>query len=46
LALGLLFSQFDYALIIALGVVVVFSCITIGQRLIYVWRQAKKSARL
>ena len=46
LALGLLFSQFDYALIIALGVVVVFSCITIGQRLIYVWRQAKNSARL
>jgi len=46
LALGLLFSRFDYALIIALGVVVVFSCITIGQRLIYIWRQAKKSARL
>ena len=39
LALGLLFSQFDYALIIALAIIVVFSFFTVGQRLFYAWRQ-------
>ena len=41
LALGLLFSQITYALVIALGIIVVFSFITAGQRLLYVWQQTK-----
>lgn len=42
LAVGLLLSQFvDYALIIALAVIAVFSFITAGQRLIYVRQQTK-----
>lgn len=41
LALGLILSGFAYALTSALAVIVVFSFITIGQRLFYVWRQAK-----
>lgn len=42
LALGLLLSQIDYALITALAVIVVFSFVTIGQRLFCVWRQTRK----
>ena len=42
LALGLLLSQIDYALIAALAIIVVFSLITVTQRLLYVWRQTKK----
>ena len=42
LALGLLLSQIDYALIIALSIIAVFSLVTIVQRLVYVWRQTKK----
>ena len=41
LALGLLLSQIDYALIIALTIIAVFSLITVSQRLLYVWRQTK-----
>lgn len=41
LALGLLLSQIDNALLIALAVIVVFSFVTVGQRLIYVWQQTK-----
>jgi len=41
LAIGLLLSQINYALIIALAIIVVFSFITAGQRLVYVWRQTK-----
>jgi CDP-diacylglycerol--glycerol-3-phosphate 3-phosphatidyltransferase len=41
LALGLLLSQFDYALIIALTIILVFSYVTVGQRLFYVWQQTK-----
>lgn len=42
LALGLLLSQIDYVfLVIALGIIVLFSFITVGQRLLYVWQQAK-----
>ena len=41
LALGLLLSQIDYALIIALAIIVVFSFFTVVQRLVYVWRQTK-----
>ena len=39
LALGLLLSNIDYALIAALTVIVLFSFITVGQRVIYVRRQ-------
>ncbi len=39
LALGLLLSQFQYALLAALAVVALFSFITVVQRLFYVWRQ-------
>jgi len=41
LALGLLLSQIDYALITALAIIVVFSFITVTQRLLHVWRQTK-----
>jgi len=41
LVLGLLLNQFDYALIIALAIIVVFSFFTAGQRLFHVWQQTK-----
>jgi len=41
LALGLLLSHLPNALVIALAVIVAFSFFTAGQRLVYVWRQAK-----
>ena len=41
LALGLLLSQIDNALIIALAIIAVFSFFTVGQRLVYVWKQTK-----
>lgn len=41
LALGLLLSQIDYALITALVIIVLFSFITAGQRLLYVWQQTR-----
>jgi len=41
LALGLLLSRIDYALIIALSVIVFFSLFTAGQRLWHVWQQTK-----
>ena len=41
LALGLLLNQIAYALVIALGIVAVFSFITVIQRLLYVWQQTK-----
>jgi len=43
LALGLLLNQIDNALIIALAIIVVFSFFTAGQRLLYVWKQTKKT---
>jgi len=43
LALGLLLSQIDYALIAALGIIVLFSLFTAGQRLIHVWHQTKNN---
>jgi CDP-diacylglycerol--glycerol-3-phosphate 3-phosphatidyltransferase len=39
LALGLLLSCFTHALIIALAVIVVFSLVTVVQRLVHAWRQ-------
>ena len=41
LALGLLLSQIDYALITALGIIALFSFFTIGQRLFHILRQMK-----
>jgi CDP-diacylglycerol--glycerol-3-phosphate 3-phosphatidyltransferase len=43
LALGLLLSQYNYALIIALGVIAFFSYFTLVQRLVYAWRQTRTS---
>jgi len=43
LALGLLLSQIDYALIIALCIIVLFSLFTTGQRFLHVWHQTKPS---
>ena len=41
LALGLLLNQLFDALVIALAIIAVLSFFTLGQRLIYVWRQTK-----
>ncbi len=41
LALGLLLSRFDYALVIALAIIAFFSFFTVGQRLHYAWRQTR-----
>jgi len=41
LALGLLLSRFDYAIIIALSVITLLSIVTAGQRLFHVWRSTK-----
>ena len=43
LALGLLLSQIDYALMIALVIMGLFSFFTVGQRLLYAWHQTKNS---
>ena len=41
LALGLLLSQFNFALFIALGIIVFFSFFTVIQRLAHIWRQTR-----
>jgi len=41
LALGLMLNQFNYALISALGIIAFFSWITVIERLIYAWRNAR-----
>ena len=41
LALGLILSQFDYALITALAIITFFSYFTLGQRLLHAWQQTK-----
>ena len=41
LALGLLLSQFNHALVIALVIITVFSFFTVCQRLLYAWRQTR-----
>ncbi len=41
LALGLLLSGFDYALVVALAVITFFSYFTAAQRLVYAWRQTR-----
>lgn len=42
LVVGLLLSQIDNALIIALAIIAVLSFVTAGQRLFYVWQQTRK----
>jgi CDP-diacylglycerol--glycerol-3-phosphate 3-phosphatidyltransferase len=42
LALGLLLSQFDHALIVALAIIAFFSYFTVVERMIYAWRQTKE----
>ena len=42
LALGLLLSQFEYALVTALAIIAVFSFFTAGQRLYHAWRHIKE----
>jgi len=39
LALGLLLSYFSYALVVALAIIVVFSLVTVIQRVVYAWQQ-------
>jgi CDP-diacylglycerol--glycerol-3-phosphate 3-phosphatidyltransferase len=41
LALGLLLSRFDYALVIALAIITLFSFVTVGQRLLYAWKETR-----
>ena len=43
LALGLLLSHFDYALVVALAIITAFSFFTAGQRLVYAWRETRGS---
>jgi CDP-diacylglycerol--glycerol-3-phosphate 3-phosphatidyltransferase len=43
LAIGLLLSQIDYALITALSIIVLFSFITATQRVLHVWKQTRIS---
>ncbi len=43
LALGLLLSQIDYALIIALSIITFFSFFTAGQRFFYAWQKTKSN---
>ncbi|MFC2034683.1 CDP-alcohol phosphatidyltransferase family protein [Chloroflexota bacterium] len=43
LAFGLLLSQINYTLMITLAIIAIFSFITAGQRLIYVWQQIKNN---
>lgn len=44
LALGLLLSRFEYALVIALAIIAAFSFFTAGQRLYHAWRHTKEQA--
>ena len=41
MALGLLLSQFDYALLIALAVITFFSWFTVVERIVYAWRHTR-----
>lgn len=43
LVLGLLLSQFNYALTIALAIITLFSFITASQRFFYVWQKTKNN---
>jgi CDP-diacylglycerol--glycerol-3-phosphate 3-phosphatidyltransferase len=41
LALGLLLSQFNYALLTALSIITFFSWLTVIERMVYAWRKLK-----
>jgi CDP-diacylglycerol--glycerol-3-phosphate 3-phosphatidyltransferase len=41
LALGLLLSRYDYALVIALAAITILSFFTVGQRLLYAWKATR-----
>jgi phosphatidylglycerophosphate synthase len=41
MALGLLLSTFNYALVIAVGLLAFFSFFTVIERLVYAWRHLK-----
>jgi len=41
IALGLFLSQIEYALIIAMAIIMVLSFITVAQRIFHVWRQTR-----
>ena len=41
MALGLLLSRFDYALLIALAVITFFSWFTVVERMVYAWRRTR-----
>jgi phosphatidylglycerophosphate synthase len=41
LALGLLLSKFDYALLAALSIIIFFSYYTVIERMVYAWRKLK-----
>jgi CDP-diacylglycerol---glycerol-3-phosphate 3-phosphatidyltransferase len=42
LALGLMLSQFDHILVIALGIITFFSYFTVIERLVYSWRKTRE----
>jgi CDP-diacylglycerol--glycerol-3-phosphate 3-phosphatidyltransferase len=42
LALGLILSQFDHALLITLAILTLFSWITVIERMVYAWRKLKE----
>ncbi|OGO31918.1 MAG: CDP-alcohol phosphatidyltransferase [Chloroflexi bacterium RBG_16_56_11] len=41
MSLGLILSRWDYALVIALGIIACFSAFTVVERLVYAWKHAK-----
>jgi CDP-diacylglycerol--glycerol-3-phosphate 3-phosphatidyltransferase len=41
MALGLMLSGFDYALLITLAVITFFSWFTVIERMVYAWRQTR-----
>ena len=43
LALGLMLSQYEYVLVIALSIITFFSFLTAGQRLFYAWYKTRNS---
>jgi CDP-diacylglycerol--glycerol-3-phosphate 3-phosphatidyltransferase len=42
LALGLMLSRFDYALLVALSIITLFSWVTVIERMVYAWRKLKE----
>ncbi len=44
ISLGLMLNQFDYALLAALGIIALFSWITVVERLVYAWRRTRQKS--